>query len=147
MSDTSDIPISALPAAAPLDGSEEVPLVQRGVTAITTSSQFRGIPQNIQNQDYQFTLTDAGEHVYHTQSGANTYTIPTSTTTQLAVGATITIVNGVSAGVITIAPATGVTLLQAGTSNTGNRSLTAQSMSTMLKIAANTWMINGAGLT
>lgn len=152
MSDTSDVPISALNAAPPLTGAELVPLAApigngKYTTYNTPSSQFRGIPQNVQNQNYQLALTDAGDHVYHTQAGANTYTIPANATTGFSLGATITIVNGVGAGVITIAPAVGVTLLQAGTSSTGNRSLAAQGMSTMLKIASDTWMINGAGLT
>jgi hypothetical protein len=155
MTDTTDTPISALNPCPPLTGQEIVPVVNVSnntspptlTTLRTTTSQFRGIPQNLQNQNYQFALTDAGDHVYHTDTNAYTYTIPANAVTAFLVGATITIVNGSGAGVITIAPAGGVTLLQAGTSNTGNRSLAAQSMSTTLKIASDTWMINGAGLT
>ena len=143
----SDIPISGLPPAIGLTGQEAVPVVQNGATVQTTTAQFRGIPQNIQNQNYQLALTDAGEHVYHTQAGANTYTIPANATVAFGIGATVTIINDVGAGVITIAPAVGVTLLQAGTANTGNRSLAAQGMATMIKIGADRWMINGAGLT
>jgi hypothetical protein len=50
-------------------------------------------------------------------------------------------------GTITIAQGSGVTLYLAGNVTSGNRSLATFGMATLIKVATNTWFINGAGVS
>jgi hypothetical protein len=77
-----------------------------------------------------------------TASGT-TVTVPAST---LTAGDMCSVFNA-SAGDITIAPAGGVTMYQAGTSNTGNRTLAAKGLCTILCSASNEFIISGGGLS
>lgn len=124
-------------------------LISAGPVASATWGDvgYIDIPQNIQNADYAFALSDRGKHVYHTVAGANTYDIPTNATTAFPIGAVITVVAGGASGDISIAPAGGVTLRQAGTGSTGTRTLAADGECTLLKVDTDEWKINGVGLT
>ncbi len=109
---------------------------------------FRGAPINYQPNDYTFALTDAGKTVVHnTGAPANTYIIPTMAAVALPLGSTIVVRNRQDSGVVTIAPAVGVTLRQAGNTNTGNRSVAANGLVTLLKEVADEWVVSGAGLS
>jgi hypothetical protein len=68
-----------------------------------------------------------------------------NSSTAFNIGDAVTIFNNGSAS-ITIT-ATGVTLRQAGTSNTGSRTLGAYALVTVLCVASNTYVVGGAGLT
>lgn len=76
-------------------------------------------------------------------AGGTTVTVPAST---LTAGDMCSVFNA-SAGDITIAPAGGVTMYQAGTSNTGNRTLAAKGLCTILCSASNEFIISGTGLS
>lgn len=65
----------------------------------------------------------------------------------LPLGSTIVVRNRQDSGVVTIAPAVGVTLRQAGNTNTGNRSVAANGLVTLLKEVADEWVVSGAGLS
>jgi hypothetical protein len=103
---------------------------------------YRHIPQNAQNSAYVLALGDAGKHVAITSGGI---TVPTNGTVAFEIGTAITIVNN-SAADQTITEASGVTLRRAGTAGTGNRSLAARGLATLLKIGTNEWYVSGAGL-
>ena len=62
-----------------------------------------------------------------------------------ATGTALTIVVN-AAGNVLVNQGTGVTLYQAGSSTTGNRVVGAYGMATVMKVAANTWVINGTGV-
>lgn len=111
----------------------------------TLSVGFRGVPQNQQNSSYTLVLADAGRHIYSANTGAQTVTIPTNASVAFPIGTTIALFNNGTTA-ITIST-TGITAYQAGTANTGNRTLAAKGLVTMLKIATDTWAISGAGLT
>jgi hypothetical protein len=105
--------------------------------------RLRDVPSVVKSATYTLDATDRGSSV-DTTAGV---TIPSDTTKPaIAVGATFTITN-TSAASITITQDTGCTLRQAGTANTGNRTLAAYGMMTVRKQAANTWFASGAGLT
>lgn len=157
-------PISQLPVAASLSGAELAPVVQTGETVRTTAQAianlapaatpgvnnvgYLNLPQNIQEANYQFTLSDVGKHVYHKTASTPTYTVPTNATIAFQIGAAITVASGpAGTGNITVTPAGGVTLRQAGTTNTGNRTIAANAMVTLLKVDIDDWLINGAGLS
>lgn len=104
---------------------------------------YRSIPQNTQSGSYTLTLTDNGKHVYATGSTA-TITIPTNSAVALPVGSAVTLINNGS-GALTIST-TSLTVFFAGTSLTGNRTLNAKGMATLIKVATDTWFISGVGL-
>lgn len=145
--------IAALAAAAPVTSVNShvgvVVLTATDVGAIPGSNNlgYLDIPQNIQNVDYQLILTDQGKHLYHTVAGAHTYTIPANATVAFQKGTAITIALGGASGNITVALAGGVTLRQAGTTNTGARTLAANALATLLKVDTDEWMISGVGVT
>jgi hypothetical protein len=115
-------------------------------TIAATSIGYRGLPQNQQVSAYTLTLDDIGKHVYIT-AGAFTVTIPANATTAFPIGIAITIIN--EDAIKTLAPASGVTLILAGTgaATTGNRTLAIGSVATIIKVGTNRWFISGAGVS
>jgi hypothetical protein len=72
-------------------------------------------------------------------------TIPANSSVAFPIGATIVIYNN-SGSSQSIAITTD-TLRQAGTTNTGTRTLANYGLATCIKVAATTWAISGAGLS
>lgn len=105
---------------------------------------YKGVPINQQTTTYSLAMADMGKCVFAT-AGAFTITIPANATVAFPVGTAITIFCGDAAK--TLAPASGVTLIQAGTNNTGNRTLGINAQVTLIKLQTNTWSVSGAGLT
>ena len=101
---------------------------------------YKGLPQNAQTAAYTLVAADRGKHISITTGGI---TVPVSI---LSVGDAVSIVNN-SAAAQTITQAVGVTLRLAGTATTGNRTLAQYGAATLLCIAANVFVISGAGLT
>jgi len=108
---------------------------------------YLGLPPSAQTAAYTFALSDRGKLVRHNHATAHAFTIPAVATVAWEVGDTIPVTNANGSGVVTITPAAGVTLRQAGTTNTGNRSLAANGLATLTMVAADEWLITGAGLT
>ena len=100
---------------------------------------LRSLPQNAQSTSYALVAADVGRFV-------NTTAGVTVDAGIFAVGDNVTIYNN-SGSTITITQGTSVTLRQAGTSNTGNRSLALRGVCTVLCVASNEFVINGGGLT
>lgn len=108
---------------------------------------YRDVPQNAQSSNYTFALGDAGKHVYSTNSGAQTITVPTYASIALPIGTAVTIVNnGTTAITFTT---TGTTVYKAGTSTAwaSGGTLAVRGMATFLKVANDTWFVSGSGLS
>ena len=120
---------------------QDVALVATG-TIGTDSIGYRGAPQNAQTAAYQLALADNGKHISITTGGV---TIPANSAAAFPIGATVVIFNN-SGSSQSIAITTD-TLRQAGTTNTGTRTLANYGLATCVKVAATTWVITGAGLT
>jgi len=105
------------------------------------------IPQNSQSANYTLASTDAGGHIYHPSTDTNprTWTIPANSAVAFPIGTTITFINDIGAGLITLAITTD-TLLVGGSGLTGTRTLSASGMATIIKIASTKWIINGVGI-
>lgn len=103
---------------------------------------FRGVPQNSKTAGYTLALTDIGKHVSITTGGI---TIPANGAVAFPIGATVVVYNN-SAASQTISITTD-TLRQAGTANTGSRTLEGYGLATIVKVAATIWVITGAGLS
>jgi hypothetical protein len=103
---------------------------------------YRNIPQVAQSAAYTLALSDVGKSV-DTSAGV---TVPPNSTVAFAIGDTLSITN-TSAASITITQGTGVTMRQAGTTNTGNRTVAAYGLVTLRKVGADLWFIAGSGLS
>jgi hypothetical protein len=104
------------------------------------SQAYPAIPANTQSAAYTLVASDAGKHI-NTSSGG--VTIPASV---LPVGSAVSIYNN-SGSSQTITQGNGVILRQAGTANTGNRTLAQYGLCSLLCVASNTFVISGAGLS
>jgi len=100
----------------------------------------RSIPQNAKTAAYQLLATDNGQHISITTGGV---TVPSAIFTA---GQVVTIFNN-SASSQTITQGGSVTLRQAGTASTGNRTLAQYGVATILCVASNTFVITGTGVT
>ncbi len=106
-------------------------------TIATNSVGFRGAPAS-GNASGTFALTDNGKMVIATGN----WTIPANASVAFPVGATILFFNN-SASSVQIA-ITSDTLRQAGTTNTGTRTVAAYGMASMVKITSTVWAISGS---
>lgn len=107
-------------------------------TIAAASPGFRGLPQNSQTTSYTLALTDAGKHISITTGGV---VIPANASIAFPVGSTVVVFNN-SSSTQTISITTD-TLRQAGTTNTGSRTLAAYGIATLVKVSSTTWVITG----
>jgi hypothetical protein len=98
------------------------------------------VPANAQTSAYTLVAADAGKHISITTGGV---TVPSGV---FATGDVISVYNN-STSSQTITQGASVTLRNAGTANTGNRTLAQYGVCTLLCVASNTFVISGAGLS
>ena len=113
------------------------------VTTGTVSDQIgdlRDVPVNNQTSAYILAASDEGKTVSITTGGV------TVNANILAVGSIVSIYNN-SGSNQTITQGATVTFRQAGTANTGNRTLAQYGVCTVLCVASNTFVISGAGIS
>jgi hypothetical protein len=120
-------------------------LSQTIFTAANNAAQT--IPQNAQSVNYVLQSSDAGKHLYYTNSSAVNLYIPWTANTSWSNGTSITIISqtGSSANVI-VTPNTGVSLFLASNTTSASRNVTTYGMATLIMVKANTWFINGTGV-
>ena len=111
-----------------------------GIVTFAAGQTYPKIPQNAQTSAYTLVATDAGKHISITTGGV---TVPQSI---FAIGDAITIYNNSNTSQA-ITQGSGVTIHQAGTANTGNRTLAQYGVATLLCVAADTFVISGGGLS
>ena len=115
-------------------------------TSIAAAAQT--VPQNAQTVNYTIQLTDAGKHIYYTQSTNTILYIPTTSNVAFANGSTIMIISRTSSSAnVTVSPNTGVSMYLAGNTTSASRNVTTYGMATLIQVAANTWFINGTGVS
>jgi hypothetical protein len=107
---------------------------------------YRDIPQVSFTGNATIATTDAGKHYYSTQSSNYILTIANNASQGFQVGAAVTVVNQ-GTGNITVAQGSGVTLYLAGNASSGNRTVATFGMATLIKVATDTWFINGTGVS
>lgn len=107
-------------------------------TATANALGYRGLPLNSPAGAHTLILSDQGGLVALATGGL---TIPANGTTAFPIGSTIAVYNN-SASSQTIAITTD-TLRQAGTANTGTRTLAARGLATLVKVAATEWVVSG----
>lgn len=126
------------------NGTQVLTLSPSGMTvngAFTDSGgDLRGLPVNAQTAAYQLANTDMGRMVSITTGGV------TVNGALLASGFVVSIYNN-SGSSQTITSGAGVTMYLAGTATTGNRTLLQRGVATVICVAANTFVISGAGIS
>lgn len=105
---------------------------------------YKDIPQLSLSSNVTLADTDGGKHYYSANATA-TITIPNNATTSFAIGTAISVVQEGTA-TLTVAPDSGVTLYLAGNSTSGSRTIGSYGMVTLMKVATDTWFINGTGV-
>jgi hypothetical protein len=88
-------------------------------------------------------LSDSGKHIY-TFDGGETLSIPVNSNIAFPLGTVITVVNQSTVNVA-ISPGA-VSLYLGGNSSAGSRTITSYGVATLLKVADDTWFINGTGV-
>jgi hypothetical protein len=121
-----------------------------GNTATITTANYKvgylNLPQVVFGAGATLVIDDAGKHYYSTQSLPYTLTVPSNGNVAFDVGTAISIVNQ-GTGTMTITGQAGVSLFYAGNSTASSRTLSSFGMATLIKVATNTWFINGTGVT
>ena len=108
------------------------------------TDKYLDIPTHQKNSAYTLTYLDRGQSI-DTDSNV---TIPKESTVgyQFPLGATISIVNTSNASISILAEA-GVTLILAGTTTTGTRTLANWGAAAVRRIATDVWICYGAGVS
>ena len=106
----------------------------------TSTQTYPRIPINSQTAAYTLVASDAGKHINITTGGV---TVPSGI---FSIGDAVSIYNNSSSDQ-TITEDSGVTLRQAGTANTGNRTLAQYGVATLLCVASDEFVISGGGLS
>ena len=102
---------------------------------------YMGVPQTIVSSNYTILPSDQSKQLFVTS--AATITIPPNSLSPLPIGTVIVIVTANNIATITTAD----TLLLATTGSTGNRTVAAYGIASLMKVAATTWYISGAGVS
>jgi len=106
---------------------------------------YLNIPQ-VAASNATLALTNAGKHFYSTTAGDLTLTVPLNASVAFATGTEISIVVQ-AAGNILVNAVSGVTLYMGGNATSGNRIVSTYGMATIIKVASDTWFINGTGVS
>ena len=109
-------------------------------TISDSAGSLRNLPQVSKSSAYTLIASDTGKHVSISSGGV------TVASGVFSIGDVVTIYNNSSSSQ-TITQGSSVTLRQAGTSNTGNRSLALYGVATLMCVASNTFVISGVGLS
>jgi len=119
----------------------------------TTAIGYMNLPQNpINTSSYVLSLSDQGKHVFSTTSTTANIYIPTYANVPWPIGTSIEIVvanASATTGNVTIVANVGVTLFKTGntTSGANTRVINTSSISRLLNIANNIWLLDGNGVT
>jgi len=104
-----------------------------------SKGEIRKVPQLVKSTGYVLISSDHGKHI-STNSGI------TVNTGIFVTGENVTIFNNSSSS-ITITQGSGVTIYQAGTANTGSRTLAQRGIATLLCVGTDKFVINGGGIS
>jgi hypothetical protein len=123
------------------NGSEQFRILSTGgITSANLADAvgYKGLPQNSQTASYTLALSDMGKMINTTTGGV---VIPANGSVAFPIGATIVVFNN-SGSTQTISITTD-TLRQAGTTNTGSRTLAVYGLATLVKVTSTVWAVSG----
>jgi len=123
-----------------------VTLTESGTPAANTVG-FRGLPLNQQSgTSYTLVLNDIGKLLKITNTTPATITVPPNSSVAFPIGTTIVILNDNTSS-STIAQGSGVVIQLAASPTTGNRTVAAAGLVTLVKTDTNYWFVSGSGLS
>lgn len=105
------------------------------------------ILRNSRATDYTFGLSDSGRAIFNSGSATATatFTIPANSSVAFPIGTAISVITYSPAGIMTLAITSDV-LRFAGATSVGSRTLTSNSMVTIVKMQATEWIVSGSGI-
>lgn len=112
----------------------------QGIQGIQGTYGPATVPQNTQSSAYTVAASDNGKYIDMTSGG-----VTFDTTTAMTPGQNVMIYNNTGA-TMTITQGSSVTLKFAGTTDTGNRTLSVNGLATAICVGSNTYVISGVGL-
>lgn len=118
-----------------------------GLATIAATDVLRGsvnladYPQNTITGNYTLVDTDRHRSIYRTGASACALTLPANATTAFPLGTTVLVAVDNAASDMTVAPAGGVTLRQAGSATSGTLTLTARSAVWLVKVGTDEWFL------
>jgi hypothetical protein len=142
---TQQVQIDSLATGANANTAAYLTTATGNITADNISDSvgsLRSIPQNSKNTGYTLQSTDNGQMINITTGNV---TVPAGVFNS-PFGQTVSIFNNQTTS-NAVVQGSGVTLRLAGTLSTGNRTLARYGVATMICVAANTFVISGAGLS
>ena len=135
-----DVNVAAAIAGTKIDPDFGSQNIETTGTVNDGKGDLRSIPQNAKTAAHTLIASDAGKHISITTGGV---TVPASV---FSIGDAITIYNN-SGSSQTITQGSSTTLHEAGTANTGNRTLAQYGLATVLCVASDEFVISGAGVS
>jgi hypothetical protein len=144
-SNTIDMRLPISPNTTDPEMFRELSIIYTALRQLQTGTdKYLDIPPNIQDSPYILTYTDRGQCIETTAD----VTVPNETTIgyKFPLGATISVVNISSASISLIADS-GVTLVLAGTTSVGDKTISNWGCATIRRIGSNTWIVLGAGVS
>ena len=118
-----------------------------GLASIAATDVLRGsvnladYAQNVITGNYTLVDTDRHRSIYRTGASACALTLPANATTAFPLGTTVLVAVDNAASDMTVVPAGGVTLRQAGSATSGTLTLTARSAVWLIKVGTNEWFL------
>lgn len=101
---------------------------------------------DVHDADYTLVLTDAGKVIHRSVgAGAFTWTIPPNSSVAFPIGIRVRFADTLASTTVNIAPGVGVTLRAGGAA--GTRTLAAGGFAEAVKVATDTWLMHGSGIT
>lgn len=129
-------PLEDLPPAGTLQNDDLLYIVQDGNSRQTTAGAFRTVP--IQPKTASYTLALGDTYVRMNSTSALTLTVPTNASVAFPIGTQITVV-AVNTGKVTVAAASGVTILTSETLKLRKQG----SAVTLTKVDTDAWDLAG----
>jgi hypothetical protein len=118
-----------------------------GIASISATDVLRGannladLAQNNITGNYTLVDTDRHRSIYRTGASACALTVPANSTTAFPLGTFILVAVDNSASDMTVTPAGGVTLRQAGSAVSGTITLSARAAVWLVKVGTNEWFL------
>jgi hypothetical protein len=127
-------------------GDSNVAAFTGNITATVNGFEigYRNMPQ-VAAGNVTLALADSGKHFYSTSGATTTVTIPNNANVAFDTGTVISVVNQ-GAGNVVIARQDAANLYLGGNATIANRTITTYGVATLMKVATDTWFINGTGV-
>jgi hypothetical protein len=125
----------------------EVRLSYTPTSLNSDSAGFRGAPSATVSVDYTLVMDDAGRSKIHGSATPHAWTIPPNSSVAFPIGTVVVLRVPNGMGAITVTRGAGVALRLGGNATDGNRTLAANGFASVFKEAADSWVIQGTGVS